>query len=284
VPELPEVETVRRGLERHILHRRIERVEVEHPRAIRRHLAGEEDFVALLEGRELDAALRRGKFIWLPLDSGDALVAHLGMSGQLLVRPSDAPEEKHLRIRVGFADGETELRFVDQRTFGGLAVAAGGAALPSSLAHIARDPVDPEFDDAGFVARLRARRTGLKRALLDQTLVSGVGNIYADEALWRAELHWARATAGITRAEAARVLEAVRAVLEDAIAAGGTSFDALYVDVEGESGWFERSLDAYGRAGEPCRRCGTPIERSRFMGRSSYWCPTCQPRPRRPHP
>jgi formamidopyrimidine-DNA glycosylase len=284
VPELPEVETVRRGLERHVVQRRIERVEVEHPRAIRRHHAGEEDFVALLEGRKLDAALRRGKFIWLPLDSGDALVAHLGMSGQLLVRPPDAPEEKHLRIRVGFADGETELRFVDQRTFGGLAVAAGGAALPSSLAHIARDPVDPDFDDADFITRLRARRTGLKRALLDQTLISGVGNIYADEALWRARLHWARATAGITRAEAARALEAVRSVLEDAIAAGGTSFDALYVGVDGESGYFERSLDAYGRAGEPCRRCGTPIERSRFMGRSSYWCPTCQPRPRRPHP
>jgi formamidopyrimidine-DNA glycosylase len=284
LPELPEVETVRRGLARWVLDRRIEDVEVSHPRAIRRHAAGEEDFVALLAGRTLRSALRRGKFLWMPLDSGDALVAHLGMSGQLLVKPPEAPEEKHLRIRIGFADGGSELRFVDQRTFGGLAVAAGGAALPSSLEHIARDPIDPEFDDAGFVTRLRARRTGLKRALLDQTLISGVGNIYADEALWRARLHWARATAGVTRAEGARVLEAVREVLEDAIAVGGTSFDALYVDVDGESGYFENSLDAYGRAGEPCRRCGTPITRTKFMGRSSYWCPTCQPRPRRPHP
>jgi formamidopyrimidine-DNA glycosylase len=284
LPELPEVETVRRGLARWVLDRPIVEVEVSHPRSIRRHLAGEEDFVALLEGRTLESALRRGKFLWLPLDSGDALVAHLGMSGQLLVKPPDAPEEKHLRIRIGFEDGGSELRFVDQRTFGGLAVAAGGAALPASLEHIARDPVDPEFDDADFVTRLRARRTGLKRALLDQTLISGVGNIYADEALWRAQLHGARTTAGVTRAEGLRVLDAVREVLEDAIAVGGTSFDALYVDVEGESGYFENSLDAYARAGEPCRRCGTPIARTKFMGRSSYWCPTCQPRPRRPHP
>jgi formamidopyrimidine-DNA glycosylase len=284
VPELPEVETVRRGLERWVLDRPIAAVEVAHPRAIRRHAAGEEDFVALLTGRTLLAALRRGKFLWLPLDSGDALVAHLGMSGQLLVQPPGAPDETHLRIRISFEDEAHELRFVDQRTFGGLAVAAGGAALPGSLAHIARDPIDPEFDDDAFVARLRARRTGLKRALLDQTLISGVGNIYADEALWRAELHWARATAGITRAEGRRVLDAVREVLEDAIAVGGTSFDALYVGVEGESGYFENSLDAYGREGEPCRRCGTPIRRTAFMGRSSYWCPVDQPRPRRPHP
>jgi formamidopyrimidine-DNA glycosylase len=284
LPELPEVETVRRGLERWVVGRTIEAVEVSHPRSIRRHPAGEEDFVALLEGRTLESALRRGKFLWLPLDSGDALVAHLGMSGQLLVKPPEAPEEKHLRIRIGFEDGAGELRFVDQRTFGGLAVAAGGAALPAALEHIARDPIDPDFDDAEFVTRLRARRTGLKRALLDQTLISGVGNIYADEALWRAQLHWARGTTGVTRAEGRRVLETVREVLEDAIAVGGTSFDALYVDVDGESGYFENSLDAYGRAGEPCRRCGTPIARTKFMGRSSYWCPTCQPRPRRPHP
>jgi formamidopyrimidine-DNA glycosylase len=284
VPELPEVETVRRGLERWVLDRPIAAAEVAHPRAIRRHLAGAEDFAALLAGRRLEGALRRGKFLWLPLDSGDALVAHLGMSGQLLVVAPDAPEEKHLRVRIAFEDGGPDLRFVDQRTFGGLAVSAGGAALPSSLEHIARDPVDPEFDDEDFVARLRARRTGLKRALLDQTLVSGVGAIYADEALWRARLHWARATAGVTRAEGRRLIEAVRDVLEEAIAVGGTSFDALYVDVDGESGYFAISLDAYGRAGEPCRRCGTPIERAKFMNRSSYWCPTCQPRPRRPHP
>ncbi|RJK98246.1 bifunctional DNA-formamidopyrimidine glycosylase/DNA-(apurinic or apyrimidinic site) lyase [Vallicoccus soli] len=284
MPELPEVETVRRGLERYVVGRRVRDVQVLHPRAVRRHPAGEEDFAALLEGRVLEAALRRGKYLWLPLDSGDALVGHLGMSGQLLVQPPQAPDEAHLRVRLRFADDGRELRFVDQRTFGGLAVSAGGAALPGSLAHIARDPVDPEFDDEAFVEGVRRRRTGLKRALLDQTLVSGVGNIYADEALWRARLHWALPTATASRPAVRRLLAAVREVLGDAIAAGGTSFDALYVNVNGESGWFDRSLDAYGRGGEPCRRCGTPVRRDRWMNRSAYWCPTCQPWPRDAHP
>ncbi len=284
MPELPEVETVRRGLERWVVGRRVHDVAVLHPRAVRRHEAGADDFAALLEGRRLEAALRRGKYLWLPLDTGDALVGHLGMSGQLLVLPPDAPDEAHLRVRLRFDDGGRELRFVDQRTFGGLAVSAGGAALPGSLAHIARDPVDPDFDDEAFVEGVRRRRTGLKRALLDQTLVSGVGNIYADEALWRARLHWARPTATAPRPALHRLLAAVREVLADAIAAGGTSFDALYVNVNGESGWFDRSLDAYGRGGEPCRRCGTPVRRDRWMNRSAYWCPRCQPWPRDAHP
>ena len=284
MPELPEVETVRRGLERGVVGRRVAAVEVRHPRAVRRHAAGPDDFAALLVGRTLEAALRRGKFLWLPLDSGDALVGHLGMSGQLLVVPEGTPDEVHLRVRLRFDDGGPELRFVDQRTFGGLAVAAGGAALPREVAHIARDPVDPEFDDDAFVAAVRRRRTGLKRVLLDQTVISGVGAIYADEALWRAGLHWARPTAGVTRAELRRLLDAVRAVLAEAIAAGGTSFDALYVTVEGESGSFESRLHVYGREGEPCHRCGAPIRRDRWANRSAYWCPACQRRPRRPHP
>jgi formamidopyrimidine-DNA glycosylase len=284
VPELPEVETVRRGLARWVLDRVVAEVVVTHPRAVRRHLPGEADFVALLTGRTMTAARRRGKYLWFPLDSGDALVAHLGMSGQLLVVPTDAPAERHLRVRLRFADGGPDLRFVDQRTFGGLSVAAGGAALPDSIAHIAHDPLDAAFDDAGFAAGLRRRRTGLKRALLDQSMVSGVGNIYADEALWRARLHWARPTETMTRPVADRVLGAVRAVLSEAVASGGTSFDALYVDVNGESGYFERSLNVYGREHEPCPRCGTPIRRSRWMNRSSYWCPRCQRRPRHPHP
>ena len=282
MPELPEVEVVRRGLERGVAGRVVERVDVGHPRAVRRHAAGAEDFRALLEGRTLLAAQRRGKYLWLPLDSGDALTGHLGMSGQLLVVPPDKPDEVHLRVRLTFADGGRELRFVDQRTFGGLAVVAGGAALPSTVAHIARDPLDPEFDDELFVARLRARRTGVKRALLDQTLVSGIGNIYADEALWRARLHGGRATGAVTRPKARELLGHVRDVLQESLAQGGTSFDALYVSTEGVSGLFERSLHAYGRQDEPCARCGTPIRREVFMNRSSFSCPRCQPRPRDP--
>jgi formamidopyrimidine-DNA glycosylase len=280
VPELPEVETVRAGLERWVSGRTIRAVEVRHPRAVRRHLAGADDFAGLLVGRTVVGARRRGKYLWLPLDSGDALLGHLGMSGQLLVQPPDAPDETHLRVRFRFADGGRELRFVDQRTFGGLSVDLGGADLPHPIAHIARDPVDPRFDDAAFTARTRSRRTGIKRALLDQSLVSGVGNIYADEALWRARLHWARPTETLTRPAIATLLHGVREVLNEALAAGGTSFDALYVNVNGESGYFDRSLNVYGRRDEPCPRCGTPIRRDPFMNRSSYSCPRCQPRPR----
>lgn len=280
MPELPEVETIRQGLAPWVVNRRISTVEVRHPRAIRRHLPGAEHFVAALTGRVILDVRRRGKYLWLPLDSGDALVGHLGMSGQLLVQPEQAPDETHLRVRFTFADGGRQLRFVDQRTFGGLALSAGGAGLPAEIAHIARDPLDPDFSDAEFVAALRRRRTEIKRALLDQTLVSGIGNIYADEALWRARLHWARPTEALTGPAVTRLLGHVRDVLTEAIAQGGTSFDALYVNVDGESGYFERSLNVYGREGEPCRRCGTPIRREPFMNRSSYSCPRCQPRPR----
>ncbi|MFL6138030.1 MAG: bifunctional DNA-formamidopyrimidine glycosylase/DNA-(apurinic or apyrimidinic site) lyase [Frankiaceae bacterium] len=283
MPELPEVEVVRRGLERWVTGRTVAAVDVHHPRAVRRHPAGASDFAASLAGQRIEGACRRGKYLWLPLGSGDALVAHLGMSGQLLVVPPDAPPELHLRVRVAFADGGRDLRFVDQRTFGGLAVDRGGAELPRPLAHIARDPLDPAFDDVALAAGLRRRRTGLKRALLDQTLVSGIGNIYADEALWRARLHYARATETLTRPQVAGLLGHVRAVMTGALAAGGTSFDALYVNVNGEGGYFDRSLDAYGRAGQPCRRCGAPIRREAFMNRSSFFCPRCQPRPRHPH-
>jgi formamidopyrimidine-DNA glycosylase len=280
VPELPEVEVVRRGLEQLVVGRRIEAVEVYEPRSIRRHLAGPVDFAALLTGRRLTAARRRGKYLWLPLDDEDALLGHLGMSGQLVVQPADAPPDRHLRVRVRLDDGR-ELRFNDQRTFGGLLVSPHGALLPPEIAHIGRDPLDPGFDDDAFRLALRRRRTGVKRALLDQRLVSGIGNIYADEALWRSRLHYARPTETLRTAEVATLLAAVRAVLADALGQGGTSFDSLYVDVNGESGYFDRSLDVYGRGGEPCHRCGTPIRRDPFMNRSSYTCPRCQPRPRR---
>jgi len=302
VPELPEVEVVRRGLERWVAGRTVDDVEVLHPRAVRRHGGGAADLVARLRGRTAAVPVRRGKYLWVPLrQSGaasgvaepdrrsgeeaadDALLVHLGMSGQLLVQPADATDERHLRVRLRFTDGGRELRFVDQRTFGGVAVdELGAGGVPLSVAHIAPDPFDPAFDDAAFARRLRARRTGLKRALLDQTLVSGIGNIYADEALWRARLHYARATEGVTRAEAVRVLDAARAVMTDALAQGGTSFDSLYVNVNGESGYFERSLAVYGREGQECDRCGTPIRRESFMNRSSYLCPACQKRPRHP--
>ncbi|MCW2707121.1 MAG: Formamidopyrimidine-DNA glycosylase [Frankiales bacterium] len=286
MPELPEVEVVRLGLEQGVVGRTIATVSVLHDRAVRRHAAGARDFVDLLRGRTVTAARRRGKYLWLPLDSGDALTGHLGMSGQLLVVPPDKPLEAHLRVRFAFADGGRELRFVDQRTFGGLQVVAGGSpddpALPSVLSHIARDPLDPEFDDELFVKRLRAKVSGLKRALLDQTLVSGIGNIYADEALWRAQLHGGRPTELLSRPRARELLGHSRAVLRESLAQGGTSFDALYVSTEGVSGLFERSLHAYGREGEPCDRCGTPIRREAWMNRSSYFCPRCQPRPRYP--
>ena len=283
MPELPEVEVVRLGLAEHVTGRTVATVEVSHPRSVRRHLAGELDFAARLAGRQIRATRRRGKYLWLDLGADEALLAHLGMSGQLRIQPPGAADEKHLRVRFAFADGGAELRFVDQRTFGGLSVEDVVDGLPAPIAHIARDPLDPLFDADAAVAGIRRRRTGLKRALLDQTLVSGIGNIYADEALWRARLHGSRPTATLTRGQGRSLLAAVTEVMTEALAAGGTSFDALYVNVNGASGYFDRSLAAYGQAGRPCPRCGTPIHRESFMNRSSYSCPRCQPRPRHPH-
>ncbi|MYV53188.1 bifunctional DNA-formamidopyrimidine glycosylase/DNA-(apurinic or apyrimidinic site) lyase [Streptomyces sp. SID3212] len=283
MPELPEVEVVRRGLERWVSGRTVAGTDVLHPRAVRRHLAGGEDFAARLTGHTIGTARRRGKYLWLPLADTDAsILGHLGMSGQLLVQPETTPDEKHLRIRIRFADSlGTELRFVDQRTFGGLSLHDNSPdGVPDVIAHIARDPLDPEFDDDAFYKALRLRRTTVKRALLDQSLISGVGNIYADEALWRAKLHYERPTATLPRPRAVELLGHARDVMNGALAVGGTSFDSLYVNVNGESGYFDRSLDAYGREGEPCRRCGTPIRRRPWMNRSSYFCPHCQRPPR----
>ena len=281
MPELPEVETVRRGLEEHVVGRTVETVRVLHPRAVRRQPAGPAEFESGLEGRTLDSARRRGKYLWLSVGE-DALLAHLGMSGQLLMIGPDQPLSPHVRIQFTFKDDGPDLRFTDQRTFGHMCVVRDGAELPGPIAHIAPDPFEAAFDPAGLARRLRTRHTGVKRALLDQSLISGVGNIYADEALWRARLHYDRPTATMRRAQVDAVLAAARAVMTEALAVGGTSFDALYVNVNGESGYFDRSLDAYGRAGEPCRRCGAIMVREPFMNRSSYRCPRCQPRPRRP--
>lgn len=284
MPELPEVEVVRAGLEKHVLGRIVSSVEVLHPRAIRRHVLGDADFVGRLVGAKITAVCRRGKYLWFELADGTAVLAHLGMSGQMLIQPRGVVDEKHLRVRFRFSDDGPELRFVDQRTFGGLSltdlVEVEGTVLPSAIAHIARDPLDPLFDVVATARALRTRRTEVKRALLDQTLVSGIGNIYADEALWRVGLHWARPADRLTATQARGVLAAAAEVMVEALRVGGTSFDALYVNVNGESGYFSRSLDAYGREGEPCRRCGSLIVREAFTNRSSFSCPRCQPKPR----
>ena len=318
MPELPEVEVVRRGLASWVRGRTITGVQILDARSVRRHAAGPQDLAGNLEGAAVADVVRRGKFLWLPLvESGSgqhdavpslALMAHLGMSGQLLMEDSSLPDEKHLKVRFTLSPAvddagaamPSELRFVDQRIFGGVFLtdlvptpdgAPGGLSetgLPlvaQEAAHIARDPLDPAFSFDGFYRRLRARKTGIKRALLDQGLVSGVGNIYADESLWAARMHFARPTDTMRRADALRLIEAAQDVMTRALDAGGTSFDSLYVNVNGASGYFSRSLNAYGREGEPCPRCeaqgrNTLIRRDSFMNRSSYSCPVCQPRPR----
>jgi formamidopyrimidine-DNA glycosylase len=281
MPELPEVEVVRRGLAAHVTGRTISAVRVHHPRAVRRHEAGPADLTARLLGTRVTGTGRRGKYLWLTLDDGSALVVHLGMSGQMLL--GEVPNENHLRIAALFDDG-TALSFVDQRTFGGWMLAdlvtVDGTDVPMPVAHLARDPLDPKFNRDGVVTVLRRKHSEIKRQLLDQTVVSGIGNIYADEALWRAKINGARLASSLTRAKLAELLDAAADVMTDALGQGGTSFDSLYVNVNGESGYFERSLDAYGREGEPCRRCGAVMRREKFMNRSSYYCPKCQSRPR----
>ena len=262
MPELPEVEVVRRGLEDHVVGRHVTRARITGVRVARRHDAGPEDLAARLHDVTVTAASRRGKYLWLALDGEDALIVHLGMSGQMLVEPADAPLEKHCHARFDFADGGPQLRFVDQRTFGGLALSPlRPDGIPESVAHIAPDPFEPVYDQAAVVRRMKQRDSAVKRALLDQSLVSGIGNIYADEALWRAKVHGERLCSSLTQAHArSRVLDHARDVMAEALGQGGTSFDALYVNVNGASGYFDRSLHAYGRAGRratgAARSCG----------------------------
>lgn len=281
MPELPEVEVVRRGLAAHVTGRTITAVRVHHPRAVRRHEAGPADLTARLLDTKITGTGRRGKYMWLTLDDGSALVVHLGMSGQMLL--GAVPNENHLRIATLLDDG-TALSFVDQRTFGGWLLAdlvtVDGSDVPVPVAHVARDPLDPAFNRDGVVTVLRRKHSEIKRQLLDQTVVSGIGNIYADEALWRARINGARLASSLSRVKLAELLDAAAEVMTDALDQGGTSFDSLYVNVNGESGYFDRSLDAYGREGEPCRRCGAVMRREKFMNRSSFYCPKCQPRPR----
>ena len=283
MPELPEVEVVRRGLQAHVVGRTITAVRVHHPRAVRRHEAGPADLTARLLDARITGTDRRGKYLWLTLDDGDfALVVHLGMSGQMLL--GTVPKAGHLRIAAVLDDGTT-LSFVDQRTFGGWLLAdlvnVDGSVVPAPVAHLARDPLDPRFDIDSVVNVLRGKHSEIKRQLLDQTVVSGIGNIYADEALWLAKVNGARIADTLTRSKLTAVLESAAEVMRDALAQGGTSFDSLYVNVNGQSGYFDRSLNVYGREGKPCRRCGAVVRREKFMNRSSYYCPRCQPRPRR---
>lgn len=287
MPELPEVEVVRRGIDAWATGRVIESVDVTYARSVRRSPGGAAGLRRALVGEAFRCASRRGKYLWLPLtgDAGAALVVHLGMSGQVLMQPAELTDEKHLRVRVAFADHERQMRFVDQRTFGGMYVDElvddeAGGHIPVTIAHIARDPLDPDFDVAHTVRRIRAKDTEVKRLLLDQSVVSGIGNIYADEALWRSGLHGRRQASRLSARQIAEVIDRAAQVMAQALAQGGTSFDSLYVNVNGESGYFERSLDAYGREGEPCRRCGAPIRRESFMNRSSFSCPKCQRPPR----
>ena len=303
MPELPEVEVVRRGLQDHVVGRTLSRAALTGARVARRHRAGPADLMARVEDATVLAADRRGKYLWLvldpPHDDPHALVVHLGMSGQLLVERADAPREKHLHATFDFADDGPQLRFVDQRTFGGLALTplhpdrhapAGPAGegrrpahahgIPEPVVHIAPDPLEPAFDRVSAARRMKAKDTEVKRVLLDQTVVSGIGNIYADEALWLAGVHGRRPASALTRPALDRLLGHAEDVMRAALQQGGTSFDALYVNVNGASGYFDRSLAAYGQTGRPCPRCGTPIRREEFMNRSSHYCPRCQVRPR----
>lgn len=277
---------MRAGLEPAVTGATVASVVVFDERSLRRHGGPSEDFVERLTGARLASAERRGKYMWLPIEGApEALVVHLGMSGQVLLRDRFT-DDKLTRIRLELehpAHGDLRLNFVDQRIFGSMAIDAlvktadaAGQRIPTQVSHIARDPLDPLFDDSLFFARLAKRNTGIKRALLDQTLVSGIGNIYADEALWAARVHGAQLSSSLSRARARSLLAEVRAVLIKALAEGGTSFDAQYVNVNGNSGYFSHSLNAYGQQGKPCPRCGKLIVREQFMNRGSHFCPRCQ--------
>lgn len=277
MPELPEVEVVRAGLAVHCQGRQLSSVHVLHPRAVRRQVGGAAEFAGILPGLTVTGIRRRGKYLWWQTDPV-AVVAHLGMSGQFRI---GVGPHRHERVRFTFADGGPDVTFCDQRTFGGLFVDELVAGVPTRLSHIALDPLDDDFDLRACAKVIRRKGSEIKRVLLDQSVVSGIGNIYADEALLIAGVHGRRPAATLTLAQVVSVLAGVTEVMRAALAVGGTSFDALYVNVNGESGYFERALGAYGRAGQPCPRCQAPIHREAFMNRSSYFCPRCQKPPRR---
>jgi formamidopyrimidine-DNA glycosylase len=279
MPELPEVETVRAGLENYVIGRKITQAISFHPRAIKPSSIAP---LSSIVGAKIKSVNRRGKFLWLELDRDFTLAAHLGMSGQLLVQPSNHPAQTHLRAKIVISGRKMssrtvdEIRFIDQRTFGWLSVEELNNGVPTSASHIAYDPFEPEFDLKQVVAKIRARKTSIKTAILNQEVLSGIGNIYADESLWRARIHPEIICEDLSEDEVKKVISAAASVMKSAIKAGGTSFDEQYKNVNGESGYFSRSLSVYGRQGEPCSRCRAPIARIAFANRSSHFCPRCQ--------
>ena len=275
MPELPEVETVRRGLHHLISGYRIVDALDLHPRTLKAESIAP---LSALKGARITGTGRRGKFLWITLDRPFVLVAHLGMSGQFLIAQKDRPAAKHVRAQFALKKSlrSRELLFNDQRTFGWLSVEQLTEGVPSSAAHIALDPFDPNFDYQGTIAKFAQRRVRIKTALLNQEIMSGVGNIYADEALWRAKVHPELLTSEMSKKKIASVIDSATQVMQEAIAQGGTSFDDLYIDVNGESGFFDQSLSAYGREDEPCPRCGSPIKRIVLAARSSHFCSRCQ--------
>ncbi|MEN9707072.1 MAG: hypothetical protein RIS31_638 [Actinomycetota bacterium] len=288
MPELPEVETVRTGLAEYLTGAQVTSVEVLDSRSLKRHHPGVQDFIDVMTGATLKHMSRRGKFLWIPLDrEGLAMVGHLGMSGQMLVRPAGSEPDKLTRVilhAVSSTGEKLELRFVDQRIFGSLAIddlvaIDHGEHLPSTVTHIARDPLDPNFDEVAVIKKLRGRTAGIKKVLLDQGVMSGVGNIYADEALWRSKLHYDAPANSLSLAKTKELLAHVKEILAAAVLVGGTSFDEQYKNVNGQSGYFEVSLNAYGMTGRPCPRCGSAIVRENWMNRGSHFCPKCQKRP-----
>lgn len=285
MPELPEVETVRRGLAEHLLGRTLVRARVHHPRVHRQHPAGGRDLCRMLSGQKVVGAERRGKYLWLPLESQGAMLAHLGMSGQFRVTDEPLTAHLHRRFDAELDDGRW-LTFLDQRTFGGVGWdllvpdRTGTRDVPARWRHVAADPFEAGFDQQSVSRSMRRSLSEVKRLLLDQDVVSGVGNIYADEALWRAKTHPRRTGRSLASARLALVLDRARDVMAEALVQGGTSFDSLYVNINGESGYFERSLAVYGREDLPCVRCGAPIRRLNFTNRSSYVCLRCQRPPR----
>lgn len=274
MPELPEVETVRAGLEKHVVGKKVNAVKQLHPRALRNDSLSK---LNIFKNAKIKAVKRRGKFMWLEFDRPEVLVAHLGMSGQFKIQKAGSEYETHLRANFELSGGK-EMRFIDQRTFGWLCVDQLIDGVPRVVTHIAPDLFDANFDKKKVVSEIAKKRGQIKKIILDQGVVSGIGNIYADEALWYARIHPESIAMELSTTQILNILTAAQKVMKRALAAGGTSFDALYINVNGESGYFERSLAVYGQEGEPCRRCGTEIIRIAFANRSSRLCPTCQTR------
>ena len=277
MPELPEVETVRRGLDHLITGYRIAQAQNLHPRALKPESIAPLDS---LVGAKITGTNRRGKFLWLRLDRPYVLVAHLGMSGQFLIHQKDRPKATHIRAQFQLKKPlrNLDLVFNDQRTFGWLSVEETTNNVPTSAQHIAPDPFDPLFDKQVTINNYLKRNIKIKTALLNQEIMSGVGNIYADETLWRAKIHPETLTSELNRKKVEKIIDFATEVMQEAINQGGTSFDDLYINVNGESGFFEQTLAAYGQEDEPCPRCGTPIKRITFGARSSHFCPRCQRR------